>query len=88
MLADPGFYLASGPAVLLYGVTKGGFGGALAIISVPIMALVMPPTQAAAILLPILVVMDLMVVKTYWGVCDRRALCLLLPAAIVGVSLG
>lgn len=77
MLTDSGFYLVSVPAVLLYGVTKGGFGGALAIISVPMMALVMPPTQAAAILLPILVVMDLLVVKAYWGVFDRRALVLL-----------
>ena len=86
MIDDPLFYLCAVPAVLLYGVTKGGFGGALAIISVLMMALVMPPTQAAAILLPILVVMDLMVVKTYWGVFDRRAFCLMLPAAIAGVN--
>ena len=88
MLSDPTFYLACVPAVLLYGVTKGGFGGALAIISVPMMALVMPPTQAAAILLPILVAMDLLVVKAYWGVFDRRTLHLLLPAAILGIFIG
>lgn len=88
MLTDPWFYLVSVPAVLLYGIAKGGFGGALAVISVPMMALVMPPTQAAAILLPILVVMDMLVVKTYWGVFDRRALWLLLPGAIVGVGIG
>jgi uncharacterized membrane protein YfcA len=58
LLTDPGFYLTSIPAVLLYGIAKGGFGGAVAVLSVPMMALVMPPTQAAAILLPILVVMD------------------------------
>lgn len=88
MLTDPWFYLASVPAVLLYGIAKGGFGGAIAVISVPMMALVMPPTQAAAILLPILVVMDLLVVKTYWGVFDGRALLVLLPGAMVGVGLG
>lgn len=88
MLTDPWFYLVSVPAVLLYGIVKGGFGGAIAIISVPIMALVMPPTQAAAILLPILVVMDALVVKTYWGVFDRRALYLLLPGAVLGVGVG
>lgn len=88
MLTDPWFYLVSVPAVLLYGIAKGGFGGALAIISVPLMALVMPPTQAAAILLPILVVMDALVVKTYWGIYDRRALVLLLPAALVGIGIG
>ncbi len=88
MLTDPWFYLASIPAVLLYGIAKGGFGGAISIISVPIMALMMPPTQAAAILLPILVVMDALVVKTYWGVFDRRALYLLLPGALLGVGVG
>ena len=88
MLTDPGFYLTSIPAVLLYGVAKGGFGGAVAVLSVPMMALVMPPTQAAAILLPILVVMDAFVVKTYWGVFDRRALRLLLPGALVGIAIG
>ena len=88
MLADPWFYAVSVPAVLLYGIAKGGFGGAVAILAVPLMALVMPPTQAAAILLPILVVMDILVVKTYWGVYDGRALRLLLPGAMVGVLLG
>jgi uncharacterized membrane protein YfcA len=88
LLADPWFYLVSVPAVLLFGVVKGGFGGAIAIISVPMMALVMPPTQAAAILLPILVLMDVLVVKAYWGVYDPRALYLLLPGAVVGVGIG
>lgn len=88
MLTDPWFYVVSVPAVLLYGIVKGGFGGAIAIISVPVMALVMPPTQAAAILLPILVVMDALVVKTYWGIFDRRAVYLLLPGALVGVGIG
>jgi uncharacterized membrane protein YfcA len=88
LLTDPWFYLASIPAVLLYGIAKGGFGGSISIISVPLMALMMPPTQAAAILLPILVVMDALVVKTYWGVFDKRALYLLLPGALVGVGIG
>lgn len=88
MLTDPLFYLVSIPAVLLYGISKGGFGGSVAVLSVPMMALVMSPTQAAAILLPILVVMDVLVVKTYWGVFDRRALQLLLPGAVVGIAIG
>ena len=88
MLSDPAFYLVSVPAVLLYGIAKGGFGGAVAVLSVPLMALVMSPPQAAAILLPILVAMDAVVVKTYWGVYDRRALSLLLPWAMLGILLG
>ena len=88
MLTDPLFYLCSVPAVLLYGIAKGGFGGPIAVLSVPLMSLVMSPTLAAAILLPILVVMDGLVVKTYWGLYDRRALRLLLPGALAGIALG
>ena len=88
MLNDPLFYLVSIPAVLLYGIAKGGFGGSISVISVPLMALVMSPTQAAAILLPILVVMDVVVVKTYWGIFDKRALRVLLPGAMIGILLG
>ncbi|WP_231871115.1 sulfite exporter TauE/SafE family protein [Halioglobus sp. HI00S01] len=88
MLTDPAFYLVSIPAVLLYGISKGGFGGSVAVLSVPMMALVMPPTQAAAIMLPILVVMDFFVVRTYWGHYDRLALRVLLPGAIFGILLG
>ncbi|GAB5450151.1 MAG: sulfite exporter TauE/SafE family protein [Halioglobus sp.] len=88
MLSDPWFYLVSIPGVMLYGIAKGGFGGPIPILAVPLMALVMPPAQAAAILLPILVVMDALVVKTYWGVFDRAALRVLLPGALLGVLLG
>jgi uncharacterized membrane protein YfcA len=88
MLTDPLFYLTAIPAVLLYGIVKGGFGGAVAVLAVPLMSLAMPPNQAAAILLPILVVMDALVVKTYWGQYDRRALQLLLPGALLGIGLG
>lgn len=88
MLTDPGFYLVSVPAVLLYGVAKGGFGGAIAILAVPLMALMMPPAQAAAILLPILVVMDFVVIYSYRGHVDRRALVLLLPGAALGILAG
>jgi uncharacterized membrane protein YfcA len=73
---------------MLFGISKGGFGGPVAVLTVPLMALVMPPAQAAAIILPILVVMDALVVKTYWGVYDRTALKLLIPGALVGVLVG
>ncbi|MFK7828372.1 MAG: sulfite exporter TauE/SafE family protein [Congregibacter sp.] len=88
MLSDPAFYFLSVPAVLLYGIAKGGFGGAVAILAVPMMALLMPPAQAAAILLPILVVMDMVVIYTYRGQYDALALRLLLPAAMLGIAIG
>lgn len=88
MLSDPLFYLVSIPAVLLYGIAKGGFGGPVSVLAVPLMALVMTPVQAAAILLPILVVMDGFALRAYWGVFDRKALWILLPGALLGVAIG
>jgi len=88
LLTDPGFYLVSIPAVLLYGISKGGFGGSVAVLAVPLMSLMMSPTQAAAILLPILVAMDAVVVRTYWGRFDRHALWIMLPGAMVGIGIG
>src|SRR3546814_5523418 len=58
MIDDPLFYLAAVPAVLIAGISKGGFGAGLGLLAVPMMALVLPPVQVAAIMLPILCVMD------------------------------
>ena len=43
-------------------------------VGVPLMALVMRPVQAAAILLPILVLMDVVSLWTWRGVYDRATL--------------
>lgn len=88
MLSDPWFYLAAVPAVLIYGVGKGGLGGALGIIAVPLMALVVPPTQAAAILLPILLVMDGFAVSHHYRQTDYQLIKRMLPGAVIGVALG
>ncbi|MBE7184718.1 MAG: sulfite exporter TauE/SafE family protein [Methylobacterium mesophilicum] len=73
---------------MLVGLSKGGFGGAAGFVGVPLMALVMPPVQAAAILLPILVLMDLVSLWTWRGVYDRRTLLFMLPGSLVGILVG
>jgi uncharacterized protein len=55
MIAQPSFYAAAVPAVILLGLAKGGFAG-LGVLGMPLMALTIPPVQAAAITLPILIV--------------------------------
>jgi uncharacterized membrane protein YfcA len=52
------------------------------------MALVIPPTQAAAILLPLLCVMDIFIIVHYRKKYDRKNLIILVPAAILGILLG
>jgi uncharacterized membrane protein YfcA len=88
LLVDPWFYAAAVPAVILTGLSKGGFGGAVGLIGVPMMALAMPPVQAAAILLPILCLMDVVSVWTWWGVYDRRTLVDMMPSAVIGIGFG
>jgi hypothetical protein len=54
IISDPVFYAAAVPGVLLAGVAKGGFSGGVGMFGTLILALVVPPIQAAAIMLPIL----------------------------------
>lgn len=88
LLTDPWFYAVAIPAVILVGLSKGGFAGGVGFVGVPLMALTMSPVQAAAILLPILCLMDIVSVWTWWGVYDRRTLRDILPGAVLGVGLG
>ena len=88
MIVDPYFYLAASLAVLIVGMAKGGFGGGIAIVGVPLMAMVISPFQAAAVMLPILMVMDMLAMRAYWGRWDWRNLRILLPAALLGTLLG
>ena len=88
MLHDFHFFLVAIPAVILVGLSKGGLGGALALMGVPLMALAVPPVQAAAIFLPILVVMDLVALMAWRKYNHRQTLLLMLPGAIAGITLG
>ena len=88
MITDPFFYLVAIPAVLIVGISKGGMGGGLGLLAVPLMSLAIPPLQAAAIMLPILCVMDLFGMWGFRGQFDRRNLSILLPSAVVGIVLG
>lgn len=84
---DPIFWGVAIFSVLITGISKGGFGG-LALLAVPLMALVISPVQAAGIMLPILIVMDWVGVWTYRHHWDRRLLLLILPGAVLGIAAG
>lgn len=85
MLSDPSFYMAAVPAVLIFGVSKGGFGGGLGIAAVPLMAMVVAPATAAGIMLPLLLVMDAIGIWAYRHRFDRRIIRAMLPGAMVGI---
>lgn len=88
MIGDPFFWLAAIPGVLLFGISKGGFAGGFGIVTVPLMALAVSPVQAAAILLPILLAMDVGAVLAYRKTWDRGLMKVLLPAALLGIAIG
>ncbi|TKT75380.1 sulfite exporter TauE/SafE family protein [Aquamicrobium sp. LC103] len=88
LLSDPWFYAAAIPSVILVGLSKGGLGGAMALIGVPLMSLVVPPVQAAAIMLPILIAMDMVSLWTWRGERDPVTLRLMLPGAMLGIGIG
>lgn len=88
MLTDPNFYLVAIPAVALVGLSKGGLGGAFALIGVPLLAIAVPPMQAAAILLPILLVMDAVGLYIWRGYNNVATLKALVPGAIIGITVG
>lgn len=87
MITDPLFYAVAIPAVILLGLAKGGFSG-LGMLSLPMMALVVSPVQAAAITLPILIVQDVVSVWAYRHAWDRRNVVILLIGAVSGIVTG
>ncbi len=88
MITDPWFYAAAIPAVLLFGISKGGFGGGLGTLAVPLMALVISPIQAAAILLPLLCLMDIVSLWQYRRKWIWPELTVLLPGSLLGIGVG
>jgi len=84
---DTWFFAAAIPAVLLMGLAKGGFSG-LGLLAMMLMSLVVSPVRAAAIMLPILVVQDVVTVWAYRKSFDRRLLLIMLPGTLAGVGLG
>jgi uncharacterized membrane protein YfcA len=88
LISDPLFYVVVIPAILLVGISKGGFGGGVGLIGTPMVALVTTPTRAAAILLPILCAMDIVGVVAYRRSWDPVNMRILIPGSVLGILLG
>ncbi|MCB1437649.1 MAG: sulfite exporter TauE/SafE family protein [Rhodobiaceae bacterium] len=88
MITDPLFYAIAVPAVFLVGLAKGGFVGAMVMLGVPLLSLMISPVQAAGILLPILIAMDIFALFAYRSIYHAGNLKIILPAALVGIFVG
>lgn len=74
-------------AVLILGLSKGGFAG-IGMVSMPLLSLIIPPGVAAGIILPVLLFQDAISVFAYRRSFDKANLRLLLPAGAIGILVG
>lgn len=82
------FFLTVVPAILLFGISKSGLGGSVALISIPLMTLAMPFGQALAITLPILIVSDFFAVYKFRKNLDLDTLKLIISGSTIGMIIG
>lgn len=88
MILDPVFYAVAVPALLVTGISKGGFGAGVGIVAVPALTFVVAPLDAIAILLPLLCLMDLVGLWSYRRSWSLRLMRYLLPGALCGIAIG
>lgn len=89
MASDPVvYYSVIALGTFLTGLSKGGLGGLLGALITPLLSLVMPIDQAIGMALPIFILGDLFALAAHWGNWDRRLNWLLLPGALIGITLG
>jgi uncharacterized membrane protein YfcA len=88
LVTDPLFYAVAIPAVLLLGLGKSGFGAGFGSLAVPMMALVVTVPQAAAMLMPVLLLMDLLGLAAYRKHFDFKLIGFLVPLGLVGTVVG
>jgi len=68
--------------VLMVGVSKSAFAGALGVFAVPLLMIKLIATQAIALMLPILIIGDMLSVKSYWRKWDSKLVLSLMPGAM------
>lgn len=87
MYADPFFWSCAIIAVLVTGISKGGFGG-VAVLAVPLLSLSISPVMAAGLMLPIMLVMDVFSIWAWRKTWSKAYLLLMLPGALLGIVIG
>jgi uncharacterized membrane protein YfcA len=79
------FWITAALAVILLGMDKAGFGGGIGFVATPLMALTIPVPDAAALLLPLLMIADVMSLRHYYGAFDRKSIIVLMPGVVLGI---
>jgi uncharacterized membrane protein YfcA len=85
---DLTFWLVAVAAVFMVGISKSGLVSSMGLIAVPLLAQVMPPRDAAGMMLPLLLVMDAIAIWTYRRDANWNILKIVIPGAMVGTIVG
>ena len=88
IITDPYFYAVAVPAVVMLGISKSGFGAGFGSLAVPLMALTVTVPQAAAILMPVLLLMDLLGLTAFRRDFDAAFARFLIACGLVGTVIG
>lgn len=88
VITDPWFYAAAIPAVFLTGLSKSGFATGIGSLSVPLLALTISVPQAAAVMMPLLLLADLIGLRMFRRDYDKKLLRFILPFGLLGVVIG
>lgn len=83
-----GFYIAGAIGVVLMGISKSGFGAGIGFLAVPLVASQSNINVALALMLPILMAIDLVGIRTFLRRADYKILKLIIPAGLIGIILG
>jgi uncharacterized membrane protein YfcA len=71
--------------VLITGISKSAFAGALGVFAVPLLMFKFTAVDSIALMLPLLIIADVMSVKSFWKKWDAQLLTSLIPGAIIGI---
>ena len=85
---DLTFWIVAVAAVFMVGLSKSGLVASMGLIAVPLLAQVMPPRDAAGMMLPLLLVMDAIAIWTYRRDANWNILRIMIPGAMVGTVVG
>lgn len=72
--------------VILIGLSKSAFAGALGVFAVPLLMLKLTAIDAITLMLPILMMSDVFSLRSFWRQWDTRLLISLIPGAVIGVA--
>lgn len=87
-MLEGGVFALAALGAMLAGLSKGGFGGSLGFAGAAILAVVIEPGVALALMLPVLMAIDVTAVRAYWGRWDGPSARAILVGVLPGLGLG